>query len=269
MEPKEVRDEVQKGYARVANQAGGCCSPQSEETAELAKAMGYRDEDLQGVAGEANLGLGCGNPTAIANLQEGDVVVDLGSGAGFDALLAAPKIGEQGRFIGIDMTPEMLEKARSNAVAAGFARTLEFREGLIEDMPVTSESVDVVISNCVINLSPDKRQVFQEISRILKSGGRLAVSDVIVSEPLPNDVQEKTEAWVGCIAGALSEDEYLGHIRAAGFTDIQVEREPAGSLLESCCGDQTMQQSMQQLDAATFAKVADTIFSYTITATKP
>ncbi|MGB5415842.1 MAG: methyltransferase domain-containing protein, partial [Polyangiales bacterium] len=159
MEKDRVHDVVKSGYAEVARQGGGCCGAGSTSTHEQTAALiGYAEEDITGAAADSNLGLGCGNPTALASLKPGEVVVDLGSGAGFDALLSAEKLGPAGRFIGVDMTPEMLERARTNAVKAGFARTVEFREGLIENLPVASDSVDVVISNCVINLSPDKAQ---------------------------------------------------------------------------------------------------------------
>ena len=269
MKADQIHREVREGYARVVRQDRSCCGSAKGDAAKLAREIGYEESDLQGVAGEANLGLGCGNPTAIADLKEGEVVVDLGSGAGFDALLAAPRIGESGRFIGVDMTPEMLERARTNAVKAGFARTVEFREGLIENLPIASGSVDVVISNCVINLSPDKGQVFREIFRVLKPGGRLAVSDVILAEPLPNELRERVDAWVGCIAGALSEEEYLGHIRAAGFTEPTFERTPAGALLSNCCGDPTLQKSVAKFGTEQLQRLANTIFSYAIQASRP
>ncbi len=172
MENDQVHDVVQTGYAEIARQGGGCCGSAAAKThAEAASRIGYTEEDATGAAAEANLGLGCGNPTALASLKAGEVVVDLGSGAGFDALLSAEKLGPEGRFIGVDMTPEMLERARTNAVNAGYARTVEFREGLIENLPVASDTVDVVMSNCVVNLSPDKPQVFREAYRVLKPGG--------------------------------------------------------------------------------------------------
>jgi ubiquinone/menaquinone biosynthesis C-methylase UbiE len=169
----------------------------------------------------ANLGLGCGNPVAMASLKEGEVVLDLGSGAGFDAFLASPRVGKTGRVIGVDMTPEMLEKAMANARKGKFSN-VEFRQGEIEKLPVEDHSVDVIISNCVINLSPDKEAVFKESFRVLKPGGRLMVSDLVLVKDLPDTIKESVEAYVGCLAGAIRKDEYLKFIKLAGFQDVKV-----------------------------------------------
>ncbi|MFT5352839.1 MAG: arsenite methyltransferase [Polyangiales bacterium] len=236
-------------------------------SAPAALAIGYTPEDLE-IAGEANLGIGCGNPHALAQLQEGEVVVDLGSGAGFDALIAAPKLGESGRFIGVDMTPAMLERARTNAVKAGVARNVEFREGLIEALPIASGSVDVVISNCVINLSPDKDAVFREMFRVLKAGGRIAISDIVLDAPLPEELRGHSAAWNACLAGALPEAEYLEKIRQAGFVDLSFERRGAGELLRSCGSDPLTQQLIATTEAATLARVVKSVFSYSIRAKK-
>ena len=263
---------VREGYARIANQKTSCCGPTARGTtneSDTAKRIGYSDADLTGPAADANLGLGCGNPTAIANLQPGEVVVDLGSGAGFDALLAAEKLGSDGRFIGVDMTPEMLERARTNAVNAGYARTVEFREGLIEVLPVASGSVDVVISNCVINLSPDKETVFREAFRVLKPGGRLAVSDILLSKPLPAEVAQSAFALIGCVAGAETEEAYVGHIRDAGFVDIELQRRPAGEIFELTTNDPVLSAAIEEFGIERARKVAESIFSYTIEARKP
>ena len=224
---------------------------------------------LAGPAANGDLGLGCGNPTAIANLQAGEVVVDLGSGAGFDALLAAEKLGNDGRFIGVDMTPEMLERARTNAVNAGYARTVEFREGLIEALPVASGSADVVISNCVINLSPDKASAFREAFRVLKPGGRLAVSDILLTEPLPPEVAQSVAALIACVAGAETEEVYVGHIRDAGFVGIELQRRPAGELFNLATDDPVISAAIAEFGIERASEVAGTIFSYTILATKP
>jgi SAM-dependent methyltransferase len=277
MKPEQVHEVVKAGYAKIAREGTSCCGPAQAEPsccgpashAETAKNMGYSEEDLQGPAASGNLGLGCGNPTALAALKPGETVLDLGSGAGFDALLAAPKLGPRGRFIGVDMTPEMLGRARTNAVRAGYANTVEFREGFIEDLPVASESVDVVISNCVINLSPDKAQVFREAYRVLKPGGRLAVSDIVLTEALPEPVAKLAESWLACLGGALTEDAYLGHIRAAGFTQLELDRTPAGSLISPELQDPVWQQAVKAVGEERLRELAGRVFSYSITAVKP
>ncbi|MEM6930952.1 MAG: arsenite methyltransferase, partial [Myxococcota bacterium] len=217
----DVRGSVKAAYGSIAEGSGGCCGPVTKE--QTALRLGYAEADVIGPAKAGNLGLGCGNPTALAALREGEVVVDLGSGAGFDALVAAPKLGAEGRFIGVDMTPGMLGQARRNAVEAGFARTVEFREGVIEDLPVPSSSADVVISNCVINLSPDKPQVFREAFRVLKPGGRLAVTDIVLTEPMPEPLKGSAAGWIACVGGAIREAEYVGAMAAAGFVEIAWE----------------------------------------------
>ena len=204
----------------------------------------------------------------LASLKPGETVVDLGSGAGFDALVSAERLGPEGRFIGVDMTPEMLERARTNAVNAGHARTVEFREGLIENLPVASDSVDVVISNCVINLSPDKAQVFREAYRVLKPGGRLAVSDIVLSEPLPPDIAKFAASWIACVGGALTEDEYFGHMRAAGFENIEHTRKPAGPMLTSNLQDPMWKAAVEVAGGERIRELSDTVFSYAITAEK-
>lgn len=254
--------QVRSAYSGAAQ--SGC----SAANAPAALALGYAPEDLKGVAGEANLALGCGNPQALAQIQEGEVVVDLGSGAGFDALLAAPKLGESGRFIGVDMTPAMLEKARTNAVKAGVARNVEFREGLIEALPIASSSVDVVISNCVINLSPDKDAVFREIFRVLKPGGRIAISDIVLDAALPKELQEHAPAWNACLGGAIPEAEYMEKIRQAGFVDLSFERRSAGELLQTCGNDPLTQQLIATTEPATLTRVVKSVFSYSIQARK-
>ena len=283
MDEERVHEVVKEGYGAVARQGGGCCgptatkqktssccgdSPETSTHAETAARIGYSEEDLSGAAAEGNLGLGCGNPTALASLKPGETVVDLGSGAGFDALLSAEKLGPEGRFIGVDMTPEMLERARTNAVNAGYARTVEFREGLIENLPVASDSVDVVISNCVINLSPDKAQVFREAHRVLKPGGRLAVSDIVLSQPLPKEVAEMAASWIACVGGASTEAEYLGQMREAGFTNIDYTRTPAGPLLTPNLQDPMWKAAVELIGEERINELADTVFSYSITAEK-
>ena len=181
-------------------------------------------------------------------------------------MLSAEKLGPEGRFIGVDMTPEMLERARTNAVNAGHARTVEFREGLIENLPVASESVDVVISNCVINLSPDKAQVFREAHRVLKPGGRVAVSDIVLSEPLPPEIAKLAASWIACVGGASTEEEYLGYMREAGFENIEYTRKPAGPLLTPSLQDPMWKAAVDLIGLDRINDLSNTVFSYSITA---
>lgn len=226
-----IREVVREAYAKVAKGQDSCCGPSSSccsgSTAEsISTHIGYSKDELNEAPDGANLGLGCGNPLAHAALREGDVVLDLGAGAGFDCFLAARRVGETGRVIGVDMTPEMIEKARANAQKGGFSN-VEFRLGEIEKLPVEDASVDVLISNCVINLSPDKPRVFREALRVLKPGGRLMVSDIVLRRELPAAIRDSVSAYVGCISGAVLKDEYLGAIKAAGFGGIEVLDERA------------------------------------------
>jgi SAM-dependent methyltransferase len=251
MSGSDIRKEVREGYARIAAgekaaccdpaPAAGCCEPApapgccgstptssccgegARDFDSFARSIGYAAEDLEGLPAGANLGLSCGNPTALASLAPGEVVLDLGSGAGFDVFIAGRKVGEAGRVIGVDMTPEMVMKARENAERIG-ARNVEFRLGEIENLPVADASVDVVISNCVVNLSPEKPRVFREIARVLKPGGRVAISDIALLRPLPEEVRADVEAYIGCIAGAVLVDEYERYARDAGLTDLAIER---------------------------------------------
>ncbi|MCB9757017.1 MAG: arsenite methyltransferase [Candidatus Omnitrophica bacterium] len=223
---KNIRKMVRDGYAKVAQQgisccsSGGCCLP-SSTAHNISKTVGYSEEDISTVPDGAILGLGCGNPVAIASLQEGDVVLDLGSGAGFDVFLAAKKVGKTGHVIGVDMTQEMIDRAKNNARKGGYSN-VEFRHGEIESIPVVDNSVDVIISNCVINLSPEKNKVFREAFRVLKPKGRLMVSDLVLIKNLPEAVKNSVEAYVGCLAGAEMKDAYLHCIEEAGFKDIRV-----------------------------------------------
>ena len=188
---------------------------------EISKRIGYTDEEMQAVPSGANLGLGCGNPTALASIKEGETVLDLGSGAGFDCFLASNKVGPNGKVIGVDMTEEMLAQARANALKGGY-KNVEFRQGEIEKLPVEDNTIDVIISNCVINLVPSKERAFKEAFRVLKPGGRLMVSDIVLLKKLPGFVRESVEAYVGCISGAMMKDKYLDAIKSAGFKKVQV-----------------------------------------------
>jgi len=227
MKQEEIKKAVRDGYAKIAKNAGTCCLPSasccgSENSVEkISRGIGYSPEDMKSAPEGANLGLGCGNPVALASLREGETVIDLGSGAGFDCFLAAHKVGESGRVIGVDMTPEMLDKARENARKGGY-RNVEFRLGEIEHLPVADNAGDIIISNCVINLSPDKAKVFQEAFRILKPGGRLMVSDIVLLQELPAALKNSIEAYVGCLAGAVMKEDYIDAIRGAGFQDVKI-----------------------------------------------
>jgi arsenite methyltransferase len=224
MKEKEIKEVVKGRYAQIAKQdQKSCCSSCGCGVSPLvqAEAVGYLRKDLADIPEETVMGLGCGNPTAIAELRTGEVVLDLGSGAGVDVFLAANKVGPTGRAIGVDMTKEMVDKAEGIARNYGY-RNVEFRLGEIERLPVGDESVDVIISNCVINLSPDKSKVFQEAYRALKPKGRLIVSDIVSEGALPDEIKDDHDAWAGCIAGALEQQEYLEKIKKAGFEDIEI-----------------------------------------------
>lgn len=227
MKQEEIKNKIRKGYGKIAQKGGSCCGPStsccgSDNTVtQISKNIGYRQEDLQSVPEGANLGLGCGNPVALASLKAGETVVDLGSGAGFDCFLAANVVGEKGHVIGVDMTPEMLDKARGNARKGGYNH-VEFRLGEIENLPVADNTADIIISNCVINLAPDKERVFAEAFRILKPGGRLMVSDLVLLAELPASLKESISAYIGCVGGAIIKDLYLNAIKTAGFQDVKV-----------------------------------------------
>lgn len=275
MREEEIKKAVRNRYADIVKKTGTCClssaSCCSSESAveNISMGVGYRPEDLQAVPEGANLGLGCGNPVALASLREGETVVDLGSGAGFDCFLAARAVGDNGRVIGVDMTPEMLDKARENA-RKGDYRNVEFRLGEIENLPVADNVADIIISNCVINLSPDKGRVFEEAFRILKPGGRLMVSDIVLLKELPAALKESVAAYTGCIAGALMKDDYLGKIEVAGFQDVRIINEtlfPVKALISHpaaegvSVGCDTLEDTAEQLAA--------TITSIKVYAVKP
>jgi len=227
MDKKNIKEKVKERYGRIAERDTTCCSPLSsccggaDPAKNISKRIGYSEEELKAAPDGANLGLGCGNPVGLATLKEGETVLDLGSGAGFDCFLAANIVGKDGRVIGVDMTPEMVEKARENAKKGNYGN-VEFRLGEIEKLPVPDHSVDVVISNCVVNLSPDKARVFQEAFRVLKPGGRVMISDIVLLSELPAVIKESVEAYVGCVSGAMMKDDYLQGIKSAGFRDVRV-----------------------------------------------
>jgi arsenite methyltransferase len=230
MDKNTVKELVKKGYGEVAkNRDSSDMSIYTEDGSgpavrKFSEGVGYSDQEMGAVPDGANLGLGCGNPTALASLNEGKTVLDLGSGAGFDCFLAANKVGKNGKVIGVDMTPEMVEKARQNAINGNYTN-VEFRLGDIENLPVTDNSVDVIVSNCVINLAPDKQAVFKEAFRVLRKGGRLMVSDMVLLQTLPENIQESIEAYVACLGGASLKVDYIDAIKSAGFQDIRIINE--------------------------------------------
>jgi len=224
MKEKEIKEAVKGRYSQIAKQEQqSCCSSCSGAASSKlqSKGIGYEGEELERVPEEAIMGLGCGNPIATADLKAGEIVLDLGSGAGVDVFLAANKVGPTGRAIGVDMTKEMIDKANRIAANHGY-QNVEFRLGEMESLPVEDESVDAIISNCVVNLSPDKSKVFREAYRVLKSGGRLTVSDIVSEGVLPDEVRNDSNAWACCIGGALEQREYLEKIKGVGFEDIKV-----------------------------------------------
>ena len=229
MKEEKIKKVVREGYAKIATKGMSCCPPVtsccgsgSKSNAEnISRIIGYGDEEISSVPDGANLGLGCGNPVALASLKNGETVLDLGSGAGFDCFLAANKVGKDGKVIGVDMTPEMIEKARGNARKGNYTN-VEFRLGEIENIPAADNSVDAIISNCVINLAPDKKRVFKEAFRVLKSGGRLMVSDLVLLKELPDAVKDSVEAYIGCLAGAMMKGDYIEAITDAGFRDVKI-----------------------------------------------
>jgi arsenite methyltransferase len=265
-----VRQKVREGYSEIARGGGSCCGSDRKCSDELVQKIGYESQELSSVPEGANMGLSCGNPTAIASLKPGEVVLDLGSGGGFDVFIAGPMVGPTGRAIGVDMTPEMLTKARRN-IAPYRQRTgldnIEFRLGEIEHLPVADASVDAVISNCVINLSPDKPQVWREMARVLKPGGRIAVSDLALLQPLPDAIREMVEALVGCIAGAVLVSDTERMVRDAGLTDIKLVSKPEYVQAKADWNDPLYRKILEHLPAG--AEPRDYITSLAVTARKP
>ncbi len=230
MDQKNIKKIVRESYGKIAKQNKSCCSMETScgcqgnnKFDEISKSIGYADIDIKEVPEGSNLGLGCGNPIALASLKEGETVLDLGSGAGFDCFLAAKKVGPKGKVIGVDMTQEMLDRARENVLKSDY-KNVEFRLGEIDNLPVADNSVDVVISNCVINLSPDKRKVFDEAYRVLKPGGRIMISDIVLLKELdlPDAVVDVLDLYSSCIAGAILKEKYIITIKDAGFVNVKI-----------------------------------------------
>jgi SAM-dependent methyltransferase len=274
MKKEEIKKVVREKYGKIASEQSSCCQPVAscccggDAASGISKSMGYSDEELAAVPAGSNLGLGCGNPLALASLKPGEIVLDLGSGAGFDCFLAAKKVGDSGKVIGVDMTAAMLEKARENARKGNYTN-VEFRLGEIEHLPVADNLVDVLISNCVINLSPDKAQVFQEAFRVLKPGGRLMISDIVLLTELPEPIQQSIDAYVECLAGALLKDDYLSKITAAGFQQVEVVDDtifPIDLLISNA--DPTVLTLLRQLSPDKIQKLSQAIRSVKVAAIK-
>jgi len=274
MKDEEIRKTVRESYGKIAVRETTECGPtnscscgcgSTQDT--ISRAIGYSDEELKAVPEGANLGLGCGNPTALASLKEGEVVLDLGSGAGFDCFLASDKVGETGRVIGVDMTAEMIEKGREN-VRKGDYQNVEFRLGEIENLPVADNSVDVVISNCVINLSPDKKRVLNEAYRVLKPGGRVMISDIALLKELPAVFRSSIAAYIGCVAGAATKEEYLATIGAAGFQGVDVVNEVSARRVYDSATVQDFATNLG-ISSGTANEVAGSIISMQVRAVKP
>jgi arsenite methyltransferase len=274
MDREKIKEKVREGYGRVAVENRSCCGAGSSccgsgaSIQSISEMVGYSKEEMSQVPEGANLGLGCGNPVALASLREGQTVLDLGSGAGFDCFLAAKAVGEQGRVIGVDMTPEMVKKAWENAKKGGY-RNVEFRLGDIEYLPVIDSSVDVILSNCVVNLSPNKPMVFAEAFRVLKPGGTFTLSDVVLLRPLPPVLANSAAAYLGCVAGASLKSDYLDMLRAAGFKDVRVVGESQFNV-----GDMTADPIVQtmieeaHLGPEALRDVGNSVLSIKVVATK-
>ncbi len=275
MDSKDIKDIVKDKYGKIAKQGTSCCGPSSsccgsgDLAKDLSERIGYSKEEMEGVPEGANLGLGCGNPVALASLWEGETVLDLGSGAGFDCFLAANKVGTRGKVIGIDMTPEMVKKAKENAEKNNY-RNVEFRLGEIERLPVGDDSVDVIMSNCVINLSPDKGKVFQEAFRVLKPGGRMMISDIVTLRELPSAIRNSIEAYIGCVSGAMKKDKYLEKIERAGFRDVKVMGETSFSV-EFLVNDPIVKAMIDKtgLPPEEVAEIAGSVVSIKVYGVKP
>jgi len=272
---KDIKKTVREGYAKIVKKESSCCVPaspcceRSDLAEEISKKIGYTEDELKAVPEGANFGLGCGNPLALINLKEGETVLDLGSGAGFDCFLAAKKVTEKGKVIGIDMTPEMIEKARENA-KKGHYKNVEFRLGEIKNLPAADNSADVVISNCVINLSPNKKRVFKEAFRVLKPSGRMMISDIVLLKKLPKPIKNSVEAYIGCLSGAIMRDDYIEIIMKSGFQDIRIIDETHFPI-ECMANDPTVKAITERLKISSkeIKEIASSVISIKVYAVKP
>ena len=275
MKKETIKKAVREGYARIAKGDNSCgapvnsCCGNSRLAQTISKRIGYSEKELEEVPEGANLGLGCGNPIAFSSLKEGETVLDLGSGAGFDCFLAANEVGNKGKVIGVDMTAEMIERARENGRKSKY-KNVEFRLGEIENLPVTDNSIDIVISNCVINLSPDKRKVFLEVFRVLKPGGRLMISDMVLLKELPDYIRDSIEAYIGCLSGAIMKNEYLGAMQAAGFQKARIMDE-ASLPIDCMANDPTVKPIIKNLNLSPdkIEEIAGSVASIKVYALKP
>jgi SAM-dependent methyltransferase len=274
MEEDKIKKIVREGYAKVVKRHGftvispSCCGDVDLQK-EISKKIGYTEKELESVPEGANMGLGCGNPVALASLKDGEVVLDLGSGVGLDCFLAANKVGAKGKLIGVDMTPEMIDKARENARKSKH-KNVEFRLGEIENLPVADNTVDVVISNCVINLSTDKGRVFKEAFRALKPGGRLVISDLVLLKELPKAIKNSAKAYVGCLSGALMKDKYMTLIKEAGFNEAKIVEE-TNFPIECMINDSTAKAVQDNLNISMddIKEIANSVLSIKVYGKKP
>ncbi|MBS7619627.1 arsenite methyltransferase [Candidatus Bathyarchaeota archaeon] len=270
MKKEEIRKKVRESYSQIAQRNLSCCTSSPSccgkgEAPKIILPSGYSESDLESVPEEAKLSLGCGNPIIFSSIRGGETVVDLGSGFGLDCLIASRKVGENGKVIGVDMTPEMINKARINATRAGYSN-VEFRLGEIENLPIADNVADVVISNCVINLSPDKERVFQEAYRILKPGGRILVSDIVFQNEPPRRIRENLRAYVECIGGAILKEDYLSMIRKAGFQEVKVLDEKR---MIDDSGVEEEYANEFEISLKDARKVAESLLSITVYGLKP
>ena len=280
MKETEIKKTVRERYGAIAKKSGNscgctpasassCCGSTTGVSNIIGKSIGYSDKDLNSVPEGANLGLGCGNPVALASLKDGETVLDLGSGAGFDCFLASEKVGATGKVIGVDMTPDMLDKARENCKKGGY-NNVEFRLGEIENLPVADNSINIIISNCVINLAPNKKRVFGESFRVLKPGGRVMVSDIVLLKELPEFLKSSIDAYVGCVAGASLKGDYLEDIKNAGFKNVKINEETVFPV-DGMLNDPIAQAIIKRLNIPEehLAELAKSIVSIKISAVKP
>jgi len=264
LEKEKIRKMVREGYSNIAKTEKQNCGCNCGEN--VSENMGYTRKDLDSVSKGANLDLGCGNPVALSNLKKGEIVVDLGSGGGLDCFLAAKKVGLKGKIIGIDMTAEMIDKARTNCKIGGY-KNVEFRLGEIENLPVADKTADVIISNCVINLSPNKKRVFNESYRILKPGGRLLISDIVLQNNLPKSIKQDIQAYIGCVSGAELKQKYIELIKKAGFNQITIISQTYFPVKQMF--SKTTSETLRKELKDNYSKLDKTVISVKISAKKP